>query len=65
MLCKIRINKNIVSALGFLNPKSESRNRYPSVLEVSFNFFNVVQKSLDRRLERWIYARPNQVTIII
>ena len=64
--CQLKIEKSkIVLAPGFLNPKSESIDRFSSALEVSFNFFNVVQKSLYERLERWTYARPNQVTYII
>ena len=42
-------NSNIVLAPGFLNPKSESRYRFSSALEVGFEFFNVVQKSLGKK----------------
>ena len=62
---KIEIIQNILLDPGFLTPKSKSRYRFPSALELSLNFLNVVQKSLDERLERWTYARPNQVILII
>ena len=36
-----RNHEIIVLAPGFLNPKSESRYLYPSVLEVSLNFLTL------------------------
>ena len=50
LLCHKKVREyKIVLALGFLNPKSESRYRLSSALEISLNFFNVVQKSVSTR----------------